>query len=688
MNASSYSPGELEKLTKQELIALLLAQRRTSDPAPGPSTPVNDRSGRTEPVLSTSESAQKKDSFAPDTTSLYRQMAKNFPHGAIAVLSREGRYQFIAGQELEKIGKTPNDFLGKPIGVLPIQRKTKKVLIQAFQSALLGKSCELIEVSFQDNTYLICVIPLTTADGEITQVMGILQNITDQKRTLQEAQYQQGQLESLIESVDDPIWSVDPGNRLMLANAAFYRSIRLLYQIEVRPGQKLHEQITEEIFFRPFRPNNHSQKFLEEWYHCQQRALQGEKLTIEFQYPFRPGDVNIRVSFSPVYDEQRQVIGATFYAHDVSDLREALRQARENEQQYKALAENIPGVVYLAAKQPNCRCIYINEQVEKLTGYSSREFTAGHQSIRNLLHPEDRRKVRQEYIQAQQEQRPYHFDYRLKQRNGEYRWVEEHGTILKRDRALIFQGVILDINEKRLYAEKLENQNQHLRKINAELDYFAYSVSHDLRSPLTSAMGLLMLLQQETDRSQQQNYIEIINKNLNKLDTFIQDIILLSKNARTEVDINEIYFHELLSDVIESQKYGIEFDQVRIDTQIADHRPFYSDRRRLKIILNNLISNALKYSFSRRDQPFARITITVEEAEVLIQVQDNGIGIQDEHLPRIFNMFYRGTDRKSGSGLGLYLVKETLDKLGGHIQVASVYGEGTTFTVRVPAIHD
>ncbi|MEQ9438227.1 MAG: PAS domain-containing sensor histidine kinase [Cyclobacteriaceae bacterium] len=675
MNILSYSRDTLEKFSKQELITLLLAEQPDAN-----SSPKTSRQKSAPP-----ESEQRQTPSAADQTKLYQQVAENFPNGAVAVLDRYARYQFIAGKEIEKLGKSSQDFIGRPIGVLPVDRATKEKLYRAFQKGLRGKNCE-IEVTFQSHTYLIHVIPLTADQGTVTQVLALLQNITAQKKTLVETQYQKAQLESLIENVDDAIWSVDRENRLMLGNSAFYQAMQRLYKADIQPGQKIHEQVTYEKFIRVFRSDAQPELFLNEWNHYQERALQGEKLTAEIQYPFRFGNISIRISFNPVFDALQQVIGITFYVHNVTDLRHALRQAQEQEQQFKALAENIPGVVYIAAKHPACQCIYISDEVTQLTGYAAQDFRDEKIGIQDLLHPADRASVRQAYIQARHQKRPYYFVYRLRHRQGHYRWVEEHGTSLDRGDTLIFQGVILDVSEKRRYEEQLELQNQDLRKINAELDHFAYSVSHDLRSPLTSAMGLLMLLQQEEIPAQQHEYIDIINRNLQKLDAYIQDIILLSKNARTETVVNEIHFEKLLADVLESQKYGVEFDQVRLYTQVNQSKPFHSDRRRLKIILNNLISNALKYSFARRDQPFAQITIDATDDQVRMQVRDNGIGIQDEHLPHIFDMFYRGTDRKSGSGLGLYLVKETLEKLGGSIEVTSVYGEGTTFTVEVPVL--
>jgi signal transduction histidine kinase len=101
-------------------------------------------------------------------------------------------------------------------------------------------------------------------------------------------------------------------------------------------------------------------------------------------------------------------------------------------------------------------------------------------------------------------------------------------------------------------------------------------------------------------------------------------------------------------------------------------------------VFNNLISNAIRYSDPYKKQSFVRIGITTTVDQAHITVEDNGIGIEQEHIEKVFNMFYRATESKSGSGLGLYIVKETLDMLGGKIQVSSTMGKGTTFTLTIP----
>lgn len=111
-----------------------------------------------------------------------------------------------------------------------------------------------------------------------------------------------------------------------------------------------------------------------------------------------------------------------------------------------------------------------------------------------------------------------------------------------------------------------------------------------------------------------------------------------------------------------------------------------TDKTRLKIILNNLISNAIKFQFSQDQsrKPFVNISLEATSSMYVITVQDNGKGIDEHHLGHIFDMFYRANEYAQGSGLGLYILKESVIKLGGTVEAESVLGEGTTFKIKIP----
>ena len=245
---------------------------------------------------------------------------------------------------------------------------------------------------------------------------------------------------------------------------------------------------------------------------------------------------------------------------------------------------------------------------------------------------------------------------------------------------------IIDITEKKRAEKQLLSQNEALKQVNTELDHFVYSVSHDLRAPLTSLMGLISLAKKEDNINTIKEFISLQEKSVIKLDEFIKDIIDLSRNARTEVVPEKINIETLFDNICSDLQYSENSSLVDIVLDINKQMNFYGDKNRLKIIFSNLISNALRYADLRKEKPQVKVKAQINEKEVVIKVQDNGQGIKKEHQQKIFNMFYRANSYRNGSGLGLYILKESVKKINGKVKVESEYGVGSTFTVSFPQI--
>ncbi|WKZ59963.1 MAG: ATP-binding protein [Cyclobacteriaceae bacterium] len=229
----------------------------------------------------------------------------------------------------------------------------------------------------------------------------------------------------------------------------------------------------------------------------------------------------------------------------------------------------------------------------------------------------------------------------------------------------------------------IAQQNLELKKINAELDRFVYSASHDLRAPLVSIQGLSKLAIAESQSEIDRKYFKLINDRVIRLDDFIRDIIEYSRNARTERKLESFSLNPMINEVIENLKYMEGADRITFSV-CSNVEEVHTDKSRLKVVLSNIISNAIKYHNLRQDNPNVEIVSNQLESTVCIRIKDNGIGIPEEAREKIFDMFYRASDRAGGSGLGLYIVKEIVEKLEGSITVSSVFGEGTTFEVRIP----
>lgn len=242
-----------------------------------------------------------------------------------------------------------------------------------------------------------------------------------------------------------------------------------------------------------------------------------------------------------------------------------------------------------------------------------------------------------------------------------------------------------EINFRKDAEEKIQRANQELSKRNTELDNFVYSVSHDLRAPIASVLGLINLAKKDQDIAMKDTYLDMINDSAMQQDHFIKEILDQSRNSRLDIRREEIQFRALIDETFEQFKFTVSHDkQVTRKINVDQDIPFFSDRWRLKVILNNVISNSFRYRNGK--DPVIKIDVRVGLQKAVLSIQDNGKGIAKEHLENVYKMFYRATDDGAGSGLGLYIVKEAVDKLDGKIVIDSDVGIGTTVTLEIPAM--
>ena len=232
--------------------------------------------------------------------------------------------------------------------------------------------------------------------------------------------------------------------------------------------------------------------------------------------------------------------------------------------------------------------------------------------------------------------------------------------------------------------ETMQQKNEELSTLNNELDIFVHRTSHDLRAPLSSVAGMTYVMESETNVSTLHDYALLQQKTLQRMDDLIKDIIDFSKNKKMQLTLSEVDFAKLVESSLEDHSHAKNACDIRINVKVLQQRKFISDERRINAIINNLISNAIKYCDISKPEPKIDINVSVNETEAIFEINDNGIGIDEKHLQKIFTMFYRATSNASGSGLGLYIIQQTVEKLGGKIIFESEKGEGTSIKITLP----
>lgn len=232
---------------------------------------------------------------------------------------------------------------------------------------------------------------------------------------------------------------------------------------------------------------------------------------------------------------------------------------------------------------------------------------------------------------------------------------------------------------------ELQRAYEQLSVKNQELDQFVRRVSHDLVAPMKSVKALVQITREEENPSEQERCFQMIESSLSKQEQFIRRMLDQAVNYR-DVKQEALDFHKTCKDAIDSLSHFEGADQIHIELEIEKGFEFVSDPDRVKIVATNLITNAIKYR--KLESAEARLNISAKKTdkEVIIEFADNGVGIMADQLTNIFQIFKRASLQSHGSGLGLYITKDMMEKMGGSIEVESQEGEGTRFVLTFPIV--
>jgi len=244
--------------------------------------------------------------------------------------------------------------------------------------------------------------------------------------------------------------------------------------------------------------------------------------------------------------------------------------------------------------------------------------------------------------------------------------------------------VIADANRYYLTNSLLSIKNKELEQAYNELDKFAHSVSHDIRGPLAGIMAAAQLAQDISDLNELGEILQIIVNSAEKLDRYILTIHDYYSVRRGEFTIVEIDLNDIAADLRVMYEAIANAKGIKFTITINEPEVFRCDEVSVKLILNNLLSNAFKYQKKEHNHKYVHLEMGVTHGVATFIVKDSGIGIPEKYLNDIFKLFFRATLLEAGSGLGLYNVRNILTKLGGKITVNSVENVGTEFIVTIP----
>lgn len=247
-------------------------------------------------------------------------------------------------------------------------------------------------------------------------------------------------------------------------------------------------------------------------------------------------------------------------------------------------------------------------------------------------------------------------------------------------------------NQKSSYSIDLRIQQQKQKQMQAEIDrlnnvlkLFIYSTSHDLRAPIMSIKGLVNLMQKDPAAKQNEHYLQLIHQVIDTHDLCLQNYREFLQISDIELNAEIVNFEELINESYHSLKYLDSNKNIKKLLEIrSNDYPFKTDLSYLKIIIQNLVSNAIKFQKKNEPEKYIKAVIEVNQRQCCIEIIDNGISIDTETEQKMFNMFYRGDNGNHGSGLGLYIVRKLLQNMNGYIVFDQKCANFKSFKVILP----
>lgn len=452
----------------------------------------------------------------------------------------------------------------------------------------------------------------------------------------------------------------------------------------------------------------------------------GMRIHLELHAGAEPEERFLDFIYQPIFSHDGSVSGIFVQGHDVTEQKRAETALRESEERFRATANSIDQMIW--ATQPDGFHDYYNHRWYEYTGVP--EGSTNGEAWNGMFHPDDQERAWEVWRHSLETGEPYHIEYRLRHRSGQYRWVLGRAQPVRDDQGRItrWYGTCTDIHELRQMQDALQESREHavqsemetrrlaavlaervseLDAANEEIQRFAYIVSHDLRAPLVNVMGFTSELESAQEELEQfyervsKVHPELITPNTRavvesdlseaigfirsstvKMDKLINAILKLSREGRRVLMPEPISMGQLFDAQHHSMAHQL---QERDAELVIEPTPdLVSDRLAVEQVFGNLIDNAVKYLSPERR---GRITIRGQETGdgVRYEIEDNGRGIDPKDFERIFDLFRRsGIQDQQGEGIGLAHVRALVRRLGGAISVSSQLGEGSTFTVVLP----
>jgi PAS domain S-box-containing protein len=585
-------------------------------------------------------------------------------------------------------GYNAAEAIGQPVSILIpperldeepdiLKRIRRGERIQHYETVRRRKDGRLLNISLS-------ISPLRDENGRVVGASKIARDITDRK----EAENVLLTLAAIVESSDDAIISEDLNGAITSWN---YAAERLFgYTAEEAVGKPVNILIPAER--------------LDEEPAILERIRRGERIE-HYETVRRRKDgalLNISLSVSPIIDAEGRVVGASKIARDITQRKLADEKLRQSEQRFRMMADSSPVMIWITNAKGETS--FLNRNYLEYSGVRADEAPTFDWS--EITHPEDRDAYREAFKTALRERRMFHHRVRLRRHDGQWRWFESRGNPILDDAGnmIAFIGSASDITE-------IYESQQALKELGQRKDEFLANMSHEIRSPLTGIMGYADILLSKLRDPEDIEYLNTIKESGNYLIEIVSDILDLAKieAGKLVLNIEEVSVHAVLVEVQSLMDVRAKQKRLPVVLRYEGVLPvtIQTDRTRLRQILINLVSNAIKFTERGRVEIVARFLEDdglptkrgtrasqpgghrrTGASAFQVEVIDTGMGIAPEHQAILFQPFTQADSRSTreygGTGLGLTITKRLVEMLGGHISFESALGQGSAFRITVP----
>ncbi len=398
-----------------------------------------------------------------------------------------------------------------------------------------------------------------------------------------------------------------------------------------------------------------------------------------------------QLSISPVDDSNGKFTHYIGILTDITKSKQAETALLVSQERLQYLLFSSPGVIYTCKTSEDYDATFISENVVAMMGYEAREFLKDSNFWLSHIHPEDIGQIFVERLKLFQQGEHSH-EYRFLHKDGTYRWVYDQAKLVRDDagKEVEIVGYLADITKRKQLEQELRSALEKEKELNELKSRFISMTSHEFRTPLSTILSSSELLEHYRHKwtaEKQITHLHRIQTAVKHMTEMLNDVLVIAKGEAGRLDFRPDAF-----DLVEYCRYLVEESQLNVNNQHAiafcsqyKSMPCCMDEKLLEHILSNLLSNAIKYSPTGSTVKF---TLTCQQGRAIFEIQDQGIGIPPEDLPRLFESFYRATNvgNIQGTGLGLAIVKKCVDIHNGEITVTSKVGVGTTFTVTLPLV--